>query len=160
MKKLLSTEFEIFASLDDCSSNVKALMNHAKNNLGHSFSPYSKFKVSCSLLLANGKIINGTNQESSSIPVGICAEANALYYSGNTFPKESVKMMAITAFSSAKEINFPIPPCGSCRQVICDFENRQKKPIKIYLQGKEGEVWAFDSIESLLPFSFDGSFLE
>jgi cytidine deaminase len=149
MKKKLSTEFEIFASLDECSANVKALMKHAKKHLNHSF-----------FLVANGKIINGTNQESSSYPVGICAEANALYYSGNLFPNESVKMMAITANSATKEINFPIPPCGSCRQVICDFENRQKKPIKIYLQGKEGEVWAFKSIDFLLPFSFDGSFLE
>ena len=67
--------------------------------------------------------------------------------------------MVIVAGSNSKVNKTPIAPCGGCRQVICELETKQGSPIGMYFMGEEGKVVFTESIENLLPFQFDSSFL-
>jgi cytidine deaminase len=67
--------------------------------------------------------------------------------------------MAITAASETNQTKAPIPPCGSCRQSIAEYEIRQETPIEIYFMGEVGAVYRSESLKNLLPFMFDKKFL-
>ena len=119
------------------------------------YAPYSKFKVGAALLLDNGKIVLGSNQENAAYPSGLCAERVAIFHSGSIYPEAKILKMAITAASDTNQTVAPIPPCGSCRQSIAEYEFKQDTPIEIYFMGESGEVYKSNSIKNLLPLSFD-----
>ncbi|NCW13057.1 MAG: hypothetical protein EBV82_07830 [Chitinophagia bacterium] len=102
----------------------------------------------------------GSNQESASYPVGICAERTLLNSIGSQFPNETILSMAISYDSPKTACNEPISPCGMCRQSLLDYENRYQAAIKIILAGKTGPVMVVKSVKDLLPFGFDGSVLK
>jgi cytidine deaminase len=62
--------------------------------------------------------------------------------------------LAITADSETVKINHPVSPCGSCRQVMAEYETLSKNPVKVILAGKTGSVFVINSVKDLLPFSF------
>ena len=123
------------------------------------YAPYSKFKVGAALLLDNGKVILGSNQENAAYPSGLCAERTAIFYAGSTYPEAKILKMAITAASDTNQTAAPIPPCGSCRQSIAEYEIKQDTPIEIYFMGEIGEVYKSSSLKNLLPLMFDKKFL-
>lgn len=125
----------------------------------NAYAPYSKFKVGTALLLDNGKIILGSNQENAAYPSGLCAERVAIFQAGAIYPDAKILKMAITAASDTNQTKAPIPPCGSCRQSIAEYEIKQETPIAIYFMGEIGAVYKSDSIKNLLPFMFDKKFL-
>jgi len=160
MKKInLNTEFTVFPSINDVSAEVQTLMELAKNARSKAYSPYSKFNVGAAILLDNGEIVSGNNQENASYPSGLCAERTAIYAAGANYPDIKILKMAITARSQNKKTDFPIPPCGACRQVISEYETKQESPIEIYFMGEEGNVVKSDSLANLLPWIFDRSML-
>jgi len=156
--KIESTLY-VFDSLQDVPEDIKNLMNHAIKARDNAYAPYSKFHVGATILLDNGEIISGSNQENASYPSGLCAERTAIYYAGAKYPNSKMLKMAITATSQIKPTKSPIPPCGACRQAISEYEVNQKTPIEIYFMGETGKVIKSDSIANLLPFVFDKSFL-
>ncbi|MCH3884630.1 cytidine deaminase [Tenacibaculum aquimarinum] len=160
MKKIdIQTSATIFDSVSELSSEEQNLMNNAIEARKKAYAPYSKFKVGAALLLDNGKIILGNNQESAAYPSGMCAERVAIWKAGSDYPNMKVKKIAITAASTENLVNKPVGPCGACRQTLSEYEINQKEPIEIIFMGEIGQIVKTESLLSLLPFSFDSSYL-
>lgn len=123
-----------------------------------SYAPYSRFYVGAAIELANGIIITGTNQENAAYPSGMCAERTALFYANSEYPDQAVRAIAISARTEEGFTEKPITPCGACRQVLLETENRYGSHIRIYLYGTQ-EIQVIESAGSLLPLSFDGGYL-
>lgn len=134
------------------------LVQSAENFLTHAYAPYSKFNVSAAAKLDNGIIVNGTNQENAASPSGLCAERTAVFYANSMYPNNKITTIAITAFTGGKIIETPITPCGACRQVLLETENRYGSPIKIILSGAN-KCLIINSVKDILPLNFDSTFL-
>ena len=160
MKEInISCNFKIFDSLNELDEQIYNLFMEAKLIRDSAYSPYSKFSVGAAVLLENGKILSGSNQENASYPSGICAERTAIFYANSKYPKVKIKDIAIVAGSVNKTNQNPIAPCGACRQVISEFETKQKSNIGIYFKGEKGKIIYSGSINNLLPLKFDKRFL-
>jgi len=160
MKKItIDTQFTIFDSLNELELEIQNLMNKAIEARKNAYAPYSRFLVGCALQLENGQIVIGSNQENAAYPSGLCAERVAIFQAGALYPGVKIKKMAITAGSSTNLTEKPIPPCGACRQSIFEYEFKQDEAIAIYFMGETGEIYKSDSIQNLLPLTFDKNFL-
>ena len=146
-----------YNSIDELNNEDKVLINSAKLAADRAYSPYSKFSVGAAVLLANGEIIQGNNQENAAYPSGLCAERVALFYANSKYPDVAVKAIAITAKKNNKFNSSPVPPCGSCRQVMLETETRFKTPIKIILFG-ENKIQIINKVSDLLPLDFTADF--
>lgn len=156
MKELkIETSINVFNEINDLSSEIKALMLQAIEVRKNAYAPYSKFRVGAAILLENGKIVVGSNQENAAYPSGLCAERVAIFHAGAVHPNVKILKLAITAASDSNPTLSPIPPCGACRQSIAEYEFKQDIPIEIYFMGESGEVYKSNSIANLLPLSFD-----
>ena len=156
---IISTQFSVFETVSELPNDIQNLMTKAIEVRKNAYAPYSKFKVGAALLLDNGKIILGSNQENAAYPSGLCAERVAIFQAGAIYPDAKILKMAITAASENNQTTSPIPPCGSCRQSIAEYEIRQDFPIEIYFMGEIGVIYKSDSLKNLLPFMFDKNFL-
>lgn len=145
-----------FPSLE---SSDQLLIELAVKQGKKAYAPYSKFYVGAAVLLSNGKIITGCNQENASYPLCLCAERVALFSAHTQYPNIPIEKIAIIAINPNNKVEKPISPCGACRQVIRESEIRSKKDIQLILKGETDKVLIFDSIKTLLPFSFDSSSL-
>lgn len=134
-------------------------MNKAHQARNKAYAPYSHFKVGAAILLSNGEIVIGSNQENAAFPSGLCAERVAAFQAGAQFPESKFKAMALTAGATKHVTKEPIPPCGACRQSLAEYEVRQQALIPVYFMGAEGKVVKAPSIKSLLPLIFDHSYL-
>ena len=160
MKEInITSSFTIFDNLNELPAEIQDLMNQAVEIRKKAYAPYSKFKVGAALLLDNGKVILGSNQENAAYPSGLCAERTAIFYAGSAYPEAKILKMAITAASDTNQTTTPIPPCGSCRQSIAEYEIKQDTPIEIYFMGEIGKVYKSSSLKNLLPLMFDKKFL-
>ena len=160
MKEIkIESNFIVYNSINELPSDIKSLMDKAIDARKKAYAPYSKFEVGAALLLENGEVITGNNQENASYPSGLCAERTAIYYAGSKYPDTKILKIAISASSKNQETSIPIPPCGACRQAISEYEVKQNSAIEIYFMGKVGEVVKSDSLVNLLPFVFKKSAL-
>ncbi|WP_339635186.1 cytidine deaminase [Bizionia echini] len=150
---------QVYDNYDELPEEVAVLMTKATEARSKAYAPYSNFSVGAALLLDNGEIITGNNQENASYPSGLCAERTAIYYAGSQFPDAKVVRMAIIAGSNIKHTMSPIPPCGACRQAIAEYEVKQNTPIEIFFMGETGKVVKSESLANLLPLIFDKTFL-
>ena len=139
--------------------DVQDLMAKAVEIRKKAYAPYSKFRVGAALLLDNGQIVLGSNQENAAYPSGLCAERVAIFYAGANYPEAKILKIAITATSDLNPNTTPIPPCGSCRQSIAEYEFKQDQAIEMYFMGEAGEIYKSNSLKNLLPFTFDKNFL-
>lgn len=158
-KLTITTEIEVYASVKDLAKKDAELMSEAQKMVKMAYAPYSKFNVGAAVLLDNGKIITGNNQENAAYPSGLCAERVAIYSAGAHYPDSVVKTIAITVKSKNVVIKEPLSPCGACRQAIAEYENKSGKPIRIIMTGEKGSVYIAKSIESLLPLMFSKKYL-
>lgn len=149
----------VYDNIEELSKDVISLMEKAMEARQNAYAPYSKFNVGAALLLDNGEVVTGSNQENASYPSGLCAERTSIYYAGAKYPKAKIVQMAIIAGSTIKQTMSPIPPCGACRQAIAEYEVKQDAPIEIYFMGETGKVVKSNSLANLLPLVFDKSFL-
>ena len=149
----------IYEDVSELPSDVQILMNKAVEARNQAYAPYSKFKVGAALLLENNQVILGNNQENAAYPSGMCAERVAIWKAGSDYPGVKVKQLVITASSTNTKVDRPVGPCGSCRQTLSEYEINQKEPIEIYFMGEVGKVVKTASLLSLLPFSFDSTYL-
>jgi len=160
MKKIdVTTSFWVYGSEGELPNDVKPLMEQAVAIRKKAYAPYSKFRVGAAILLDNGKVVVGSNQENAAYPSGLCAERVAIFQAGALYPEAQILKIAISATSDDKPVESPIPPCGACRQSIAEYEFRQEKPIELYFMGEVGEVYKSDSLQNILPFHFDKKFL-
>jgi len=150
----------ITAHISELSENEQQLVENAKSALKTAYAPYSGFFVGSSVLLENGEIINGSNQENVAYPSGLCAERVALFYAGARYPDVKVKTIAVSVLSKNFEVNDVISPCGACRQVMAEYEDKQEQSIKVILHSPTDEVLIANTVEDLLPFMFKSPLLK
>lgn len=160
MQKKFEFEYEVFDKVESLTTADFELLLAARKATETAFAPYSNFKVGAAVYLTNGQLVTGSNQESTSFPVGICAERTLLNAVGSQFMHEKISAMAISYNPIGKESNEPLSPCGMCRQSLLDYENRYQAPIRIILSGLTGPIWIFKSATLLLPFGFNGEILK
>lgn len=142
------------AQLSELSETDRQLIDMAIEGTSRSYAPYSHFHVGAAILLANGKMFIGCNQENAAFPAGICAERSAIFAAGVQYPDQPIVTLAITARNTKGElIDEPASPCGTCRQVIIETETRFKHPVRILLYGRK-RTFVLDSIKELMPLSF------
>lgn len=140
----------------------RRLIDAAKDATRTSYSPYSQFRVGAAILMADGSIVKGSNQENAAYPSGICAERTAAFYASATHPGMAMKKIAIAAWTQLHapeglpwEDYFqsnPISPCGACRQALLEYEAAYGE-IEVILYGRR-KTYVFPSVASLLPFCF------
>ncbi len=160
MKSLnITCNLEVYDSCEELPQEVQDLMNQAIEARDKAYAPYSKFKVGAAVLLDNGEVVTGSNQENASYPSGLCAERTAIFYAGAKYPDAKFLKMALSAKSLNHRVITPIPPCGSCRQAIAEYEVKQESPIEIFFMGETGKVVKSNSLKELLPLIFDNSYL-
>ena len=160
MKQInITSSANVYSNLGELSTEDQMLMNKAIEARGNAYAPYSKFHVGAALLLDNGEIVMGNNQENAAYPSGMCAERVAIWQAGSLFPGVKIKKLAISASSTITKVDKPIGPCGACRQTLSEYEINQKEPFPVIFMGEVGEIVKTPSLLSLLPFSFDSSYL-
>lgn len=142
-----------YTSLPDLPEADQKLILAAREAAKRAYAPYSKFYVGAALLLNNGEIVSGNNQENAAFPTGLCAERVALFSAHANFPETAVKTLAVTAYNSNGLVEGPVKPCGSCRQAMVETEVRFKQPMRIILDGKK-KIQVFEGVDNLLPFAF------
>lgn len=154
MKQSHHFEYQLFDSWQELNDSDKSLVDKAYSICEKAYAPYSKFKVGASVLLDNGEIILGNNQENIAYPSGLCAERVALFYLGANFPDQEVKTLCIVAEGDLLPFDQILSPCGSCRQVMLETETRQKNPFRVILVSQNKRTIIFSSAKDLLPFAF------
>ncbi len=160
MKKIEKiTSVNVYESVHELSAEDQELLQVAINQLDAAYAPYSKFHVGAAARTSTGNLYSGCNQENASYPLCICGERVALYHAGTVEPKAAIVSVAITVRSELRAVEGIITPCGACRQVISEFEHRHNHPIRILLKADGPSVYEFESINHLLPYDFNGSFL-
>jgi len=154
MKKQINIEIEVYEKLDELTDIEQRLVKEAKSIAKQAYAPHSKFYVGAALLLNNGEIVSGNNQENAAYPSGICAERTAIFYANAQFPEQAIKTLAVAVYRNGEYAENPVTPCGSCRQVMLEAENRYQTPMRVIMTG-EKQIYVANSVKDLLPLSFD-----
>jgi len=150
-------EYELYSSAEELNDADRNLLLKAVAASANAYAPYSKFNVGAAVLLENGEVITGSNQENASYPSGLCAERVALFTAGSNFPGIKVNAIAITAhFKDSKEL-LSVTPCGDCRQVMAEYESRFGKDIRMIMTAADGKVLVISGVATLLPFMFSST---
>jgi cytidine deaminase len=158
-KSFLKVEYQLLSDPGEMREEEASLLAMARSAAEKAYAPYSNFRVGAAALLDDGTMVTGNNQENAAYPSGLCAERVALFYASSRYPGMKVKALAITAISSDSLIDQPVTPCGSCRQVMVEYEINAGVPMRIIMQGEKGPVLIIDSVTNLLPFAFANDFL-
>ncbi len=155
MKKIeIYTPLTIYDDVEELPVDVQQLVKIAIEARKTAYAPYSNFNVGAALMLENGKIISGNNQENAAYPSGICAERVAIWKAASDYPNVKVTKLVINANSNLKLVNAPVSPCGACRQTLFEYESKQETSIEVYFMGETGKIFKTDSLKDLLPVAF------
>jgi cytidine deaminase len=153
MKELqIQTKVKVY-SYDELEPELARLVDLAKAKTQDAYCPYSHFHVGAAVLLADGQVVTGSNQENAAYPSGLCAERTALFAANSNYPTTPVVAMALACYTSGHFTKDVASPCGACRQVMLETEKRFATPFKVVLYSEEG-CYVFDSASDLLPLSF------
>ena len=129
------------AQYSELSQTEKTLVDAARAASTSAYAPYSRFSVGAAILLSDGNIVSGSNQENAAYPSGLCAERTAAFYAHSRYHEAKFETIAIAARdTSGAETPAPIAPCGAC-------------PVKVILYGAD-EIFILPSVQSLLPVAF------
>lgn len=154
----LTTKIGVYL-LEECSEVEKKLIEAAKSATKRAYAPYSGFSVGAAVLLGNGEIISGNNQENAAYPSGLCAERTTVFFSNAAFPDQQIEAIAVAAWHRGQFTNDAITPCGACRQVLLETENRFGTPMRVLMYSEEG-IYVVNSVKELLPLSFGDEMLQ
>tara|TARA_R110002096_G_scaffold398427_1_gene594554 strand:- start:324 stop:800 length:477 start_codon:yes stop_codon:yes gene_type:complete len=157
--EILKNQIELIRyDSDEISKEYQKLIKHSQDALAGSYAPYSSFPVGAAVLLENDEIIIGSNQENAAYPSGLCAERTALFFTGASHPKAKIVALAVVVQNPIGRFPFP---CGSCLQVMSEFQDKQNEPYDILMvHPNTGEVLLSSGIENLLPYAFRKSHLK
>ena len=147
-KKKLVIDYVEYGSLAEMPDDAKRLMECAMESAHKAYAPYSKFHVGAAVLLADGTMVQGSNQENIAYPSGLCAERTALFSASAQYPKQAVVALAVVGHFEGDYTE--ASPCGACRQVM---EELLTKDCKIILTNLKNDIKEM-TIEELLPYSF------
>lgn len=150
----ITTSIKVYNQESDLSAADKKLLAAAHKAVHNAYAPYSQFNVGAAVLLSNGKIITGNNQENAAYPSGTCAERAAVFYAASQFKSIKIKAIAIVSKSNNKKYKGPVSPCGACRQVLAEYEKRGKNKMRIIMSSSDGKIYEAESVESMLPLLF------
>lgn len=142
-----------FCQMDELSAEDQELVRAAIGATANSYARYSNFNVGAALRLADGSITTGANQENAAFPSGLCAERCAIFAAQSHHPEHAITTLAIAAKNVNGLMPDPVSPCGACRQVILEMEDRYQQPVRILLYGTRG-VYCINSVKDLMPLSF------
>ena len=158
-------EFEIKSLIRECSfeelpAHERELVECARESTRRAYAPFSKYQVGAAILLDNGKIVEGSNQENAAYPSGLCAERTAAFYASSSNPGIAFKKIAIAAWVDPGERKdweegfqkAPVSPCGGCRQALLEYEHLWGD-IEVILYGRD-KIYRLPSVKSLLPLAF------
>ncbi|MCL2682155.1 MAG: cytidine deaminase [Bacteroidales bacterium] len=151
MQQTINISYDVFERLEGLPSDDQKLLKAATEAAKGAYAPYSKFHVGSAVLVENGDIVVGNNQENLAYPSGLCAERVAAFSASALHPDQKLMAIAITAFSEDFTTDKPVPPCGACRQVLIEYEIRDNQPMRCILRGSTGQIFVFHSIRDLLP---------
>ena len=149
--KKIEVIYKVFKT-SELSNEDARLRRIAIETAQHAYAPYSKFNVGAVALLEDGSYVKGSNQENAAYPSGLCAERVALFSAGANFPDKTVKALAIVALKDDIIQDF-VSPCGGCRQVLLETEQRYGHDIRVLLCGRD-ETVNITSAKDLLPLYF------
>ena len=151
-----NNDFEEYENFNELPQNDQQLMNEARKAAKDAYAPYSKFHVGAALLLENGIIVRGNNQENAAYPSGLCAERVALFSAGANHPGIKINAIAIHAYAeNQKELPQAVGPCGACRQVMAEYEHRYRGKLRLIMQGENRKFIVSHNVNQLLPFMFN-----
>ena len=153
-------DFEVFQKIEELDNESKYLVHKAKEATAHAYAPYSKFEVGAAVMLDDGTVITGANQENASYPLCMCAERIALYSAVSQYPGRKINKLAVVAHKKNQKELVPATSCGACRQVMLEFEHRQHAPIQVIQLTRESEWVKSANASSLLPFNFSSENLD
>jgi cytidine deaminase len=156
---IIETKFSEYENINELDNDLKLLSEKSIEVLDSAYAPYSEFNVGAAVLLENGEIITGTNQENAAYPSGLCAERVAIFYANSKYPNVAIKALAVVAKKDGELIANAVPPCGACRQVMLETENRFNTNMKLIMISKNS-VLTVDNAKSLLPLSFDADYIK
>ncbi len=151
-EKNITTKIQVLG-YNELPDDEKKLVDLCREATKSSYTPYSHFNVGAALLLDNGVMIKGANQENAAF-AGTCAERSACYNAGANYPGVPIAKIAVTAFQNGDFVADPVSPCGVCRQALLEFEVQAGKPMMVLLAGRE-HIYRLPSVKALLPLSFE-----
>ena len=153
-------DYIILKNVNDLDGESKALLEKAKEALPNAYAPYSNFHVAAAILLSDGSVVTGTNQENAAYPSGMCAERVALFTVSSLHPAKTIKKLVVLARLANDNELAPASSCGACRQVMLEFEQRQGTPFEVIMQNQDRHWVKTISAETLLPFCFSNESLQ
>ena len=159
-KQEVSFQLEVYNGVEDLTEEDSRLLLKAVEARKNAYAPYSNFQVGAAILLKNGEVVLGNNQENACYPSGLCAERVAIFQAGAIYPNVVIKAVAISATSLNYQVDTPAAPCGNCRQAMSEYEVKQEQPIQLLMMGEIGKVLKCKSIGDILPLAFNNSFLK
>jgi cytidine deaminase len=159
-KQEVSFQLEVYNGVEDLTEEDSRLLLKAVEARKNAYAPYSNFQVGAAILLENGEVVLGNNQENACYPSGLCAERVAIFQAGAIYPNVVIKAVAISATSLNYQVDTPAAPCGNCRQAMSEYEVKQEQPIQLLMMGEIGKVLKCKSIGDILPLAFNNSFLK
>jgi cytidine deaminase len=153
-EKKFEFNYRVYNGVEELPEDQKELLKQAREVTQSAYAPYSRFQVGAVAKLSNGELVNGSNQENASFPVGLCAERVLLATISSLHPGAAIDSIAVSYKSAEQKSDHPISPCGICRQALQEFEGRTKHSVQLILGGMEGSVYVIDSASQLLPLAF------
>ena len=153
--KEIQLEFKVktYQTIVELPESAQKLILQAREAAKRAYAPYSGYRVGASVLLENSEVITGNNQENAAYPSGLCAERTALFYASSRYPGIPIRAIAVSTLSNNLLSGDFAKPCGSCRQVMAEYEDLSGKPIEIILDGNSA-IMVINGIDTLLPFRF------
>lgn len=156
-ERYITLRYKEYLHPDELNPFQTRVVHCAKEACATAYAPYSQFPVGSALLLQDGRLIHGSNQENASYPCGICAERNVLFHYGSLTPRIPIQKIAVVVAQRSKGGALPAAPCGLCRQVMAEFESKNEGPIEVILAQEGSVILSFESCQSLLPHWFSPS---
>lgn len=142
-----------FYEMEELPKEERELVESAIAATDHAYAKYSNFRVGAAIRLSDGAVMIGANQENAAFPSGLCAERTAIFAAQAQYPEKAITMLAVAARNENGLLKEPVTPCGSCRQVMLEVEDRYQQPMKVLLYGTDG-VYVIDSAKDMVPLSF------
>ena len=121
----------------------------ARDAAKEAYAPYSNFRVGAAIICEDGSVYTGVNVENRSFGLTICAERSAVVRAV-TDGKRSIKAVAV----SCPDADYPVSPCGACRQVLSEFADPSCPVVFEDATGKAvsttiGELFPHDALKDL-----------
>jgi cytidine deaminase len=150
---ILKISIDVLAPAE-LSEQEREAMHLAQEAAKDAYAPYSNFLVGAALVLEDGTMFKGNNQENAAYPSGLCAERTALFALSAQYPNKKIKLLAVAARRRSEDAFLSAMPCGACRQVMAEYEYKQQAAIPVLLHAPNGQFYRFHKVGDLLPFQF------